>query len=271
MFHVKDNVISEFFVNGKNIIRPWGIETADMNSFFSLQDGFGYRYTVVETKNEVTDMSYLYSAEIKMKHGHWKLDGNDVCNSEGTEVLRTASVICMEESYFMDFVTRYRFKKDAFDYAVIDGKKIEFRGTDKYYQYETDHVDLVNKYYRVRITLIDAVTAGAFVPVMYVRDSSYDGWVVHVRMIPRRVDLEVIKLCNKYCQTRPLPQWISKQLLKNEAIRQSLMYAGEKKVHKGRLMRIINPNAFPMVCLKSGEQLVLKSKLSVLFNKGKKI
>lgn len=264
-FVIADNVISGLSLEGKNIIEPWGIETADMDSFFSLQDGYGYRYKILDECVKGTERSFVYSTKIEMKYGKWWLYGQDIIVSND-QVIREASIECIEDSYFMDFVIRYRFKKEIFHSAFINGEKIMFSGSDKYHQYPVDEAILYADRYKIKVSILEYKTSGSFKPVMYVRDSDQDGWVVHVRMIPDHADLEVIKLCNKYCQTRPLPFFISNMILRNNAIKKRLYYAGEKKKHKGKLMKWINPNAFPMVRLGAGKKLFFKTKLEIIKN-----
>ena len=38
-FEVKENTIAKLFCDEENIILPWGVETADDSSFFSLEKG----------------------------------------------------------------------------------------------------------------------------------------------------------------------------------------------------------------------------------------
>ena len=263
-FQVKDNVIYELKYDGVNIIEPWGIETADTNSFFSLQDWFGYRYSVLNSEKRVSDMEYYQRQTVKMKDGLWKIETCDQFTGNHT-MERMAKIECLEDSVFMDFVIRFRFKKELFQYAKIADKIITFNGTDKYYQFPVDEAFLVNDSYVVRISILDSETAkNAFTPVIYVRDSNYDGWVVHVRLIPKRNDFEVIKLCNALCGTRALPNVLSRRILQLPEWRKKLLYAGEKKVHLGKIMRKINPNAFIMVRLHKGEVLKLQAKFEIV-------
>lgn len=256
-FKIIDRVINELTFKNKNIILPWGIETADMDSFFSLEKGIGYRYEEGYFKEDFSRKQYHYETEIKMKFGHWKLEGTEHIEND-SQIVREATLTCLEDTWLMDFVMRFRFPREQFSIAEIAGKTIEFQGTNIYHQYPIDEVYLSGKTLQCRIKVIDKRCHKKLQPVMYVRDSNHDEWIVHVRMIPVCSDIEIIKLCNSWYKTKAIPHWLSRIILKSEYLKKRLWYAGERKEFKSKLMRFINPNAFPMVRLKKGERLTWK-------------
>lgn len=49
LYHYQQAVLTEWRPNesfSESIIYPWGVETADSDGFFSLEQGVGYRYRV---------------------------------------------------------------------------------------------------------------------------------------------------------------------------------------------------------------------------------
>lgn len=251
---VRNNVVSELFVDDENIILPWGVETADSSAFFSLEDGFGYRYKVLEETKEITERSYYAKMKVKMKEGAWNLLVKEEMDSN--VIRRRIEALTIEDSVFMDFVMRFRFKEDVFNSACIAGRIITHNNSNIYHQYPVSEVRLNGNKYSVIIKVEDSIVPDGFSPVMYVRDSKGE-WVVHVRMFPKTWDTEVIKLCSGFMGTQPLPNWIAKMLLKIPYVRESLWYRGERAPYKNRLYRkLLNPSAFAMVDVKKGERLM---------------
>lgn len=262
-WEIKNNVISKLFYKGKNIINPWGFETADSSAFFSLEEGVGYRYSL--DKDEYFSNDFVSKANIvtNMQEGRWELSVNDRIDSENT-VIRKVEAITLEDTIFMDFVMRFRFKKDIVEYAKIADKILYHQNTNIYNQYPVDSVLLKCKKFNIKITILDKQVPIGLEPVIYVRDRN-DEWVVHVRMIPRQWDKEVIKICTKWAQTRPIPQILSKYLLSFRIIRDALWYRGEKKPFKSKLVtRFLNPAAFGMVLVPKDTRLMWNVKMEII-------
>ena len=257
---VSQNVISELFVRGENIIYPWGIETADSSAFFSLQEGCGYRYRVLSEEYHYSETHYEAQLDIEMQEGKWNLILKDEILSP-TKIVRTALLTCLEDSYFMDFVMRFRFKKEFFPYARIAEEKISHHCTNIYYQHPVREAYLKGKY-GVAISIQECKVFEKMAPYMYVRDAEKE-WVVHARMLPQVSDKEVIKLCNWWAKTRPLPQWISQPLLACSPIRKALWYRGERKPFHDPIMRRLNPLACPLVTATKGESLMWKVEVTI--------
>lgn len=259
---IDKNVITELYYKGQNIINPWGFETADSSAFFSLEEGIGHRYHVVNEQYNFDDMNYQATVNCCMKEGHWALNINDsIVNGQSIE--RSVEAITLEDSIFMDFVMRFRFKKDEIQYALIDNKKIYHHNTNVYYQFPVRKVFLKGHTFDINIIILDCIVPDKMEPVMYVRDHG-DEWVVHARMIPKEWDKEVIKICTNWAETRPLPQLLTNMLLKSDILRNSMWYRGERDPYKNKIFRrLVNPMAFGMVRVPKGQKLMWKVKFEI--------
>jgi hypothetical protein len=258
---IERNTIEKLFVNGENIIQPWGVETADSSAFFSLEDGFGYRYSVLHHSIEYTDTTCSMKMVVSMKEGKWELTIEDAI-VDATKISRRVHLLCLEDSYFMDFVMRFRFSNAFFSKAYIADKVYTHKNTNIYYQYPVDTASLEGERYNVNITVKDSVCSPHMKPHMYVRDNDGE-WVVHARMIPQQWQKEVIKLCNNWAKTRPLPQCISRPLLAIPSVREALWYRGERGPFTGKVMRRIQPLACPLVQMKAGEELMWDIEMTI--------
>lgn len=261
-WHINNNVIAELYCNGTNIINPWGFETADSSAFFSLEKGVGYRHQILSEEYSSSDQAYNAKITTKMKEGAWELVIAD--HIQDNTIIRKAEIVTLEETVFMDFVMRFRFKKEYIEYAEIADQRHYHRNTNVYYQYPVDHIFLKGTEFDIKISILDASVPLKMEPVMYVRDQQGE-WVVHVRMVPREWDKEVIKLCTAWAGTRPLPQWVSKPLLNISRIKQALWYRGERRPYKSRIVRrLLNPAAFGMVSVPKGNSLMWHVKMEII-------
>ncbi|MBT5492083.1 hypothetical protein HOK00_07565 [bacterium] len=259
---IDKNVISELYYKGKNIINPWGFETADSSAFFSLEKGVGWRYKKLEETYNFDDFSFEANLITQMQEGKWQLNIED--NIEENTIIRKIEAITLEECFFMDFVMRFRFKKEFIEYAKINDKKYFHNNTNVYYQYPVDKVFLKGKGFGINISILDKTVPEKMEPVMYVRDNK-DEWVVHVRMVPKEWDKEVIKICTAWAGTRSLPQFISKPLLNIKAIKDALWYRGERNPYRSRIFRrLLNPCAFGMVKIKENSTLMWQVKMEIV-------
>lgn len=260
-WEIDNNVVSSLWYKGKNIINPWGFETADSSAFFSLQKNVGWRNKKTEEQYNHTEKTYNAHVVTKMKEGAWRLDIND--SIDGYVINRKIEAITLSDSYFMDFVMRFRFKKEFIKSIQIAGHVLEHKNTNIYHQYPVSSVIINGLDFTATISIEDSITPEKLEPVMYARDSG-DEWIVHARMIPREWDKEVIKICTAWAGTRPLPQALSRFLLKCPKIRESLWYRGERKPFKNRFFRrLINPAAYGMVHVKKHQRLIWKVKAEI--------
>lgn len=260
-FKVEKNVISELYVNNQNIVFPWGIETADSSSFFSLEDGVGWRYEIVEEDYCQGLGSYKYTVVSQMLEGRWKLQGEDWI--ENNKIYRIAVLEAETDVFLLDFVLRYRFNKEFFSKACIAGKNITHKNSNVYYQYATDELSLFGEKMDIILRVNEAETTNKMRPELYVRDFN-DEWVVHARMLPTYPEKKVIKLCNSWYDTKPLPKKLNDLLCNNDIIYEYLKYHNERTPYKHFISQKINPNAFPLICLKKGEKLKWKVEVEIV-------
>lgn len=249
---IENNVISSLSFEGMDLINPWGVETADSWAFYSMEKNIGYRYQELAFTRDLSDAKYTTSQHIKMKEGEWKLSTTDEIIDHS--VIRTAELVCVEDSILMDFVVRFRFKKKYFNQAMIADQKIPHTMSNVYHQYVTNEATLEGENLKLTVNIIGSETSGRFTPHLYVRDHQ-DEWVVHARMIPNSSDKDVIKLCSKYFATSPLPNIMTKSFLSFSNVKDYLWYHSEHSPYKNRLMKFFSPNAFPMIRLKKGQSL----------------
>jgi len=256
------NVIAKLYYKDNNIINPWGFETADSSAFFSLEKGMGWRGNKIVEEYSFDETSYKAHVITQMKEGKWELNIKD--EIADNTIIRKVEAITLEDSIFMDFVIRFRFKKEFIEYAEIANNRYYHQNTNVYYQYSVDKVFLQGKGFGINISVIDKIVPNKMEPVMYVRDNK-DEWVVHVRMVPKEWDKEVIKICTAWAGTRPLPQLVSKPLLSISSLKNALWYRGERAPFKSRIIRkFLNPAAFGMVKVPKNEKLMWHVKMEIV-------
>jgi len=261
-WEIKNNVISELIINNENIIKPWGFECADSSSFFSLEEGYGWRYNLVSKNYKFTNKHYDEKLIVDMKEGKWKLNVHDIINNN-RNIVRFVRADCLEDTIFMDFVMRFRFKKQVIEYALISDKKILHKNSNIYHQYQVDQVFLEGEKYKINIEILDSFLPENMKSYIYVRDSK-DEWVVHIRMLPKRYHKKVIKICKGWAKTRPLPQSLSNLLLKSKKIKNFLWYRGENRPKNNNIfLKLFNPSAFPMAKVKKGTKLMWKVRMNI--------
>ena len=258
-FSVKEDTIYNLFFEDKNIIYPWGIEAGDSNSFFSLEQGAGYRYEEEKSDLDITENKYSYRKIICMHDGKWGLDGCDTI--DGSKMVRYAKIKCLENTFFLDFVMRFRFKKKYFEKAYIADRIITHKNANVYYQYQVNHVTLRGEL-EARIDVIDYIVPEKMKPYMYVRDFG-DEWVVHARMLPTDAEKKVIKLCTQWYKTKPLPEPINNILCRNEKIYEYLKYHNEKEPYQSFFLKKLCPNAFPLIMVQEGKELMWKVEVMI--------
>lgn len=245
-------VLYQLKVNGEDIIMPWGIEFADSSAFFSLEDGFGYRYKLLEEHESVSASTRKVIQVIRMQEGLVRLELSEWIDSP-TEIRRTAQLTCLEDTTLMDFVMRFRFT-GRFRVGYINDQVIPYRNSHIYHQFPVDTAALGDDDYTIRVTVIDRLLPDSMRGFMYLRDGE-GYWVLHVRMLPQVWDKEVIKLCTRWFQTKPIPTWLSRPLLSIPGVKRALWYRGERKPYRNPVARLFSPNAYPMVRLREGQVL----------------
>lgn len=247
------NVLRELAVDGRNVIRPWGVEYADSSAFFSLEDGFGYRYEVLEKRETVSLPSRELREVVRMREGLVCLELSE--SLEGPRAYRrTCTLTCLEDTTLMDFVLRYRFLASDFPTGYVAGRALPFAGSGIYHQHPVSSAAVGNARYSIRVEAVGSLAPPSMKGCVYLRDGE-DAWVLHLRMVPVRWEKEVLKLCSRWFGTRPLPQWVSKPLLRVPRVRRALWYRGERRPWRNRLAAVFSPNAYPLARLKKGEVL----------------
>lgn len=258
---IEEGIISSLKMReAEQLINPWGIETADSWGFFSLEKNIGYRHfrTDKDTHREIKKSQL--NLEVEMPEGHWIMRVADQLTEKS--VIRTVNLNTLKESWFMDFVMRFRFKKKYFDYAEIADKKIIHANSNVYHQYPVNEAWLKGKKYNVHLQVQDLIHGDEFAPFLYVRDYQ-DEWIIHIRFLPLKTEKTIIKLCNGWCKTKPLSPFLNQELLKKIWIRNQLLYRSERKPYENKLMRVLCPNAFPLVSLPANKNLLIKAECTI--------
>jgi len=249
----KNKVLQQLSVNGQNVIFPWGVEFADSSAFYSLEDGIGYRYELVEHQVSIDSLSYKVNQIVRMREGLVRLKLEETLTSP-RELRRICTLTCLEDTTLMDFVMRYRFQHSSFPMGYIGGRELLFTGSNIYHQYKVNVASVGNSDFSISVKIAEKSVPSCMTGKMYLRDCD-NAWILHARMLPISWDKEVIKLCSKWFGTRPLPQWVSVPLLKILLIRKALWYRGERLPYRNWFISLFAPNAFPMLTLNKGEVL----------------
>jgi hypothetical protein len=259
-WNVTNRNIAALRFGGVDLIKPWGIEMADSWSFFSME-GNGYRHRIENETIEANPHKVRCYLEIKMTEGHLRLFTEDSIESENS-VRRFAKLECLADSYLMDFVLRYRFRKELFRAVRIGSHTHEHLNENVYHQYADSTAHLIGDNLNASVVCTKSLVPAGMAPYIYARDAA-DEWVVHHRMLPTRSDKEIIKLCSRYFKTMPLPQKLSQALLAITPIRARLWYHNERQPYKSLAGRFFNPNAFPLALLHRTQTLTWESTLTL--------
>ncbi len=205
----------------------WGIEFADERSFFSLT-GKSQFVSSVEKILEKTDRTLFSKQFIQLTNGQGFLTRNEIVSTEQIE--RMHQFEACSETYLLDFVSRYVFPKEWFDYAVIHGERVEHHNQNIYYQFPLDEAhDTIQfiglkKIVQIRVTSLSAPSS--FVPYLYVRDEP-GFWIAHIRFLPSS-DEKVITKLNYSFYNRAIPPVLN-FLLRIMGLQHRFLYRGEKK------------------------------------------
>lgn len=251
---IKDGYIDKLFIDEKDIINPWSIEAADSYSAFRLTDD-GLRIERQHNFNFDKKKNILKgNLQVRARQGEWNIKYSD--NIRNNSIERKASLKAVKDSYLMDFVIRYRFKKDFFDYGLINKMRIEPKSSFTYHQFETNHAELVGKNFKCTIKFTTSKKLNGKKYVMYISDKS-DEWVVHCRILPEDGDDYTLKL-STFWYDKALPKFISKPVIQNEKLRNFLLYRGERKPYK-KPFSLLAPNVYPLMFLNEGQIISIES------------
>ena len=219
----KNYCIEQIVIKGENVIYPWGIETADAWAFFTQEWG-GYRHQILKQHGEEGDDFNCSEFVVQMREGRWHLKIDESWNTN--TITRRHELVCLEDSWFMDFVSRYVFKSSSFQKAEIAGLIIPHQNYYRNYQHPVRQVRLFGADLEVTVDLIDVEAPEKFSPFMYVRGAQ-DSWVVHVRLFPANFERKVVKMVNGVKMATPIPQTLANILLAIPPIRNKIWYAGD--------------------------------------------
>jgi hypothetical protein len=264
VFNKKKGFVEKLFIKNKNIIFPWGIECGDSSSFFSLTEK-GWRVDKKFLKKIIKENSTKGNVQIRMSEGLLNLNYED--KFESKIITRKATLRALKDSYLMDFVVRYRFKKKFFKYAKINNRKIYHNNSNKYYQYPVKKAFLVANGFKVKISFENYQTLENFKPVMYVRDYK-DEWIVHCRLFPKKGGKEIVKL-NTTWYNRALPQRLSKFLLKSSFLKKIIWYRMERSPYPRwnfLFKYLLKPCGYEVSLLEKDKNIKLSTKMSIVLN-----
>ena len=253
------NNIEKLFYKKKNIINPFDIEFADSYSFFTFhKNRTNCEYKIINYKTKKIFLETVN--KIKMKEGKGILKNKSFLKQN--VLIRESEYNLLESSALLDFVQRYRFKKELFGYGIINDKKIKHKNKNKYYLFETDEVRLFSKDFYIKISFLGSeFPLNKFKRYMYIRDDPKE-WVIHIRLLPFEYNKDVLKLCVPYGGT--MNQIITNYLLKFfPFLREFLKYRGERKPWKFPFNGL-SPNIFPVVYLNKLERIKIKSSLEII-------
>lgn len=110
----------------------WGPETADRGSFFTLTDLPRSSRVKAISLSTIPD-GFTKRVETEMAEGHWFLDLT--VRHGGSKIRVQQELSCLEDSVFQDFVVRFRFHRNSFETATINGHNIEYKNCNIWHQY----------------------------------------------------------------------------------------------------------------------------------------
>ena len=248
---------SKIFFLDKEIGSFWGIETSDRLSFFTLTEK-GQNYNIIsDTTSKLSDNSYYRELEVKMGEGHWKL--LITTKVYQNKFCMKTKLIALTNSIFQDFVHRYRFNQEAFNYGIINNNKILFTGSNIWYQYNIRSASLYNQSFISSIKTVDFTTNNYFTPEMYVRDEPSGYWIVHSRFIPKSPDLFWIKWDTRFGRIINIKGQLAKLFLSNKHIKKALWYRAEKVGGRPNII------ALGLTKMKKGDEVELHTECSFDF------
>ena len=248
----KEGYIEKFFIDKKNIIYPWGIETSDSAGFFSLNEN-SCRQKVLSKKIKIKNKMLSGEIESKLPHSHWKLIIDEKISEN--KIQRNNRLVCLDDCEFNDFVSRFRFQKEFINSVEIAGKKLFHKSSNIYYQFPTKKVILnLNSGKKIMIELKSYKTIPGLEPVIYARDFGEE-WIIHARLFPKSPKIKQIKILRDW-YNKAIPQYISNILLKIKPLYSFLWYRGERKGY-------FPIGAYGLVKGKKGDILELVSEISI--------
>lgn len=245
----KEGFIRELLINKKNVIFPWGIETADSKGFFSLNEE-GVRQKIISKNFHLKNKRLVGKIKARLPFSLWELKIDESFNKK---IIRKHELTCKENCQFNDFVSRFVFRKEFVKEVEIAGKKLIHRDTRFKYEYPVKSVKVSLKGGgKIIINLKKYKTIKFLEPTIYVRDLK-DRWIVHIRLFPKNPEIKQIKITRKSFN-KALPQRFSDLILRSKRIKEFLWY-------RGRTKRFSPINAMGLVLAKKGDVLMLETEV----------
>lgn len=215
-------VIAGNSVLGEN----WGAETSDRHSFFTLT-GNSVNCRVLSDKSYKKNGVIIRELIVEMVQGTFLLR-HEVQQEEGI-IFRRQKLVCITDSVFQDYVTRYKFNKSLFANAEIAGHSFVHRGSNIWNQFKTKSAKLHGEDFNVRINVTNCETEGKFRQEMYVRDEPGDSWIVHGRLIPDPPEKLWIRWDTRYGRIIDISGRTASLILRNNLLRRYLWHLAERK------------------------------------------
>ncbi|MFZ1398643.1 MAG: hypothetical protein WAS33_17185, partial [Candidatus Promineifilaceae bacterium] len=175
-----------------------------------------------------------------LHEGEWRLAWDEAVTEN--VVTRTAVFTTLADSWAMDLVMRFAFRRSQISQAQIADKRLIWDGANYYHQYPVQQVTLFHSHGHIQLHLNTAECPSNWQQVMYVRCSPQeDAWIVHLRLLPRNWQREILKLRLVGARHVVLPDLWGRLLRRWPRLEAHLRYAGEfNRFNFGRI------NAIPL-------------------------
>src|SRR6185295_12854347 len=98
------------------------------------EKGQGWRFRVEKEKMSWDKRRLAMDTVVRMKDSKLALSFRDRIIQPRT-LSRSVTAECLQESYLLDFVLRFRFAKKFFDYSEIAGRRFRHQNTNLYHEY----------------------------------------------------------------------------------------------------------------------------------------
>jgi hypothetical protein len=231
----------------------WGAETADRKSFFTLAET-SRCCEIRQFETRGTGNGFTQRIEAKLAEGHWVMDRTvEICDNR---VHVSQELCCLDRSVLVDFVVRFKFSKDSFTTGTIDGRTIDHRNRNVWYQFPVDEAILSGPHGRAVVRLHSARLGGKFHSVLYIRDEP-GAWIVHVRLLPSEpADLYMVRWYNRIFRFA-FGDRLSRLILNWEWFKRRLWFLAERRGGRPAIQ------AQPLALLEKGTKIGILAECSI--------